>query len=225
MIHTVIFDVGGTLVRARSSLVTFADWLAPDNDENLRKELLEFLINEFMKIYRDDKRIEFIGIKEIIAIVLKKAADKFNVKDISDKADVLYGEAYLSRANLFYDTVPTLKKLKGMGIKLIIASDADPDVLDRELTKFKIKKYFDEIIISGNIKAYKPSDKMTNAIKDKCNKPYSGILFVGDTEVDVLAAKKIGAKSVLINRNGDFQVEADYQIKKLDKICDIIENN
>lgn len=225
MVHTVIFDVGGTLVRARSSLITFAEWLAPDNKENLRERLLEFLIKEFMKIYRDEHPAKFIGIKEIISIILKKAAAKFKVRDLSAKAHKLYGEAYLNHANLFDDTIPTLKKLKEMGIKLIVASDADPDVLGQELSRFEIHNYFDEIIISGNIKAYKPSDQMTEAIKDKCDKPYAEILFVGDTEVDILAAKKIGARSILIKRNGNFPIEADYCITGLDKIFEIIDNN
>ncbi len=224
MIHTVIFDVGGTLVKARSSLITFSEWLAPDN-EKLRKELLAFMIKEFMIIYREENPARFIGIKEIIAIALKNAADKFDVDDISDQADKLYGEAYLNNANLFDDTIPTLQKLKNMNIKLIVASDADPDVLDKELSTFEIFSYFDEIVISGIVGAYKPSDKMTDAILQKCDKPYSEILFVGDTEVDILTAQKIGAKSILIKRNGEFPIEADYYIDNLDKIFEIIETN
>jgi len=221
MIHTVIFDVGGTLVRARSTLITFAEQLAPDNKE----KLLGFLIKEFMKIYRDENPAEFIGIKEIITIILKKAADEFNVEDISGKAPELYGNTYLNHANLFEDTIPTLKKLKEFGIKLIVASDADPDVLNRELSTFKIYDYFDEIIISGNVRAYKPSDKMIHAITEKCNRPYSDILFVGDAEVDILTAQKIGARSVLIKRNGNFPIEADYYITGLDEILNIIKNS
>jgi len=224
MIHTVIFDVGGTLVKARSSLITFSEWLAPDN-ENLRKELLEFIIKQFMIIYREENPIKFIGIKEIIAMVLKKAADKYSVEDISGQADKRYGEAYLNNANLFDDTIPTLQKLKKMNIKLIVASDADPDALDKELSTFEIFHYFDEIVISGIVGAYKPSKKMTEAILQKCDQPYTGILFVGDTEVDILTAKNIGAKSVLIKRNGEFPIEADYCIDNLDKIFEIIETN
>ena len=106
----------------------------------------------------------------------------------------------------------------------MVASDADPDVLDEELATFEIYKYFDEILISGNIRAYKPSDKMSLAIKDKCKKPYSDILFVGDTEVDILTAKKIGARSVLIRRNGSFPIEADYCITGLEELFNIIDN-
>ena len=153
MIHTVIFDVGGTLVKARSSLITFSEWLAPNNDK-LRKELLDYLIKEFMVIYRDENRTEFIGIKEIIAIALKKAAEKYDVEDISSQADKRYGEAYLNNANLFDDTIPTLNKLQEMGLKLIVASDADPDVLNKELSTFEIFQYFDEIVISGIVGAY-----------------------------------------------------------------------
>jgi len=225
MIHTVIFDIGGTLVKARSSLISFSERLTQNRDNDLKEKLLAFLIKEFMLIYRDKNPAKFIGIKDIIAIILKKAAEKFNVEDISGQAHQLYGQAYLNHANLFDDTIPTLKKLKKKNIKLIVASDADPDVLNDELSTFEINQYFDEMVISGVVGAYKPSDKMIDAILEKCEKPYSDILFVGDTEPDILSAKKIGAKSILIKRNGDFAIEADYHITNLDKIFEIIDNN
>mgnify|MGYP000890468746 CR=1 FL=1 len=37
-----------------------------------------------------------------------------------------------------------------MNKKLIVASDADPEVLDKELATFEITQYFDEIVISAS---------------------------------------------------------------------------
>lgn len=220
MVHTVIFDVGGTLVKARSVFETFAELIDPQNKEALFKTLRR----EFMKIYRDGNPEKFLGIKEIVAIVLKKTAQKFNLKDISGEINELYETAYLAHASLFDDSLPTLERLRQLGLKMIVVSDADPDVLNQELSTFRIFKYFDHILISGIVKAYKPSDKMIKAIAEHCDKPYSDILFVGDTEVDILAAKKLQAKSVLIRRNGEFPLEADHRITGLNELFDIIES-
>jgi 2-haloalkanoic acid dehalogenase type II len=218
MIHTVIFDVGGTLVNAPSVFQAFADVL----DSSRREELFKYMRPIFMQIYRDENRSEFWTIKEIAAHVVKKAAIQFGLEDISDKVGQVYGDYYLNQAKLFEDTRPTLDRLQKKGIKLIAVSDADSDVLMRELSTFKIDKYFDRIIISSDVGAYKPTDKMVAYIRDRVDRPYHNILFVGDTEVDVLTGRKLNAHSVLIRRNGKFPYSADYQISDLKNIFGII---
>lgn len=219
MVHTIIFDVGGTLVKARSVLYTFAELMDPDRID----ELFKVLRDKFMVIYRNENPPRFIGIKEILTTVIKETASEYSLPDISDKVDTHYGRFYLRHATLFDDTILTLEKLKNDGFKLIVVSDADPDVLDSELSSFEIYKYFDHILISGQVEAYKPSDKMVRAILDVCDVPRSGIIFVGDTEVDILTARKMHVTSVLIKRNGDFRLDADYYITGLKEIFGIIE--
>jgi len=218
MIHTVIFDIGGTLVNAPSVFHAFADAM----DITRREELFKFMRPIFMDIYRDEERLEFWTIKQIAAHVLKRTAGQFQLEDISAKAGEVYGDFYLRQAKLFDDTVPTLEKLKNRGIKLIAVSDADADVLIREMTTFDIGKYFDDIIVSSEVKAYKPTDKMVSYIRERVDEPYHNILFVGDTEVDLLTGRKLNAHSVLVRRDGKFPYSADYQITDLSNIFGII---
>jgi len=218
-VHTIIFDVGGTLVKARSVLYTFAELMDPGHID----ELFKILRGKFMVIYRDENPPRFIGIKEILVTVIRETAREYNLPDVSDKVDSHYGNFYLRHASLFDDTIPTLERLKGDGFRLIVVSDADPDVLDSELSTFEIYRYFDHILISGKIEAYKPSDKMVRAILDVCDEPRTGIIFVGDTEVDILTARKMHVTSVLIKRNGDFGHDADYHITDFKELFEIIE--
>jgi len=218
MIHTVIFDIGGTLVNAPSVFNAFAEVMDPSRHE----ELFKFMRPIFMEIYRDEDRREFWTIKQIAAYVVKKAAVQFGIEDISSKVGEVYGDFYLKQAKLFEDTLPALDKLKKEGIKTVAVSDADADVLMRELTTFGIDKYFENIIISSDVGAYKPTDKMVAYIRERVDQPYHGILFVGDTEVDILTGQKLNAHSVLIRRNGKFRYSADYQISDLSNIFGII---
>ncbi len=219
MIHTVIFDVGGTLVKADSVFHAFADIM----DSSCREELFRYMRPIFMEMYRDETRPEFLTIKQIAAKVIKMTAGHFGLTDISERVPELYADCYLGHATLFDDVLPTLQRLKTDGLKLTIVSDADADVLDRELTGFDIEKYFDNIVVSSNVKAYKPSDRMVSAIMDICQKPYTEVIFVGDTDVDILAAGKMKARSVLVRRNGRFPYDADYKITDLSQLFGIID--
>jgi len=220
MIHTVIFDVGGTLVHARSIF----DSLAARLTVEANGELATFQKARFLELYRDENPKNFLMVREIIAIILRESARKFGVADLSAEAHNLYSQTYIDNAELFDDVRPVLKKLREIGCKMIVASDADADVLERELNKFDIKSYFGHVVVSSDIGAYKPFDKMVEAIKAVCDRPFSDILFVGDNRVDVLAARKMSARPVLIGRNGAFPIDAEFQITGLDEIIELIEN-
>ena len=63
---------------------------------------------------------------------------------------------------------------------------------------------------------------MVSYINKHIEGPNDGVLFIGDTEVDILAARKMKAISVLIRRNGQYPHQADYQIDNLNDIFGII---
>ena len=214
MIHTIFFDIGGTLVTGRSTLTFFADRLNPDGDLNM----FDFLLETFMSYYENDRMEKFYSVKEILAISLKKAADKFGLPDLSDETEKYYRKNHLETGKLYDDTLPVLKKLRKQSVTLILASDADADVLIEQLEKLGILHFFDGRIISSDVRAYKPSDKVVTAAMKYCTEPLSEILFVGDSIVDVKMAEKMTVKSALINRKGKFMTDADYQINSLTEL-------
>ena len=67
-----------------------------------------------------------------------------------------------------------------------------------------------------------PADKAVAKALEYCDEPLSGVLFVGDTIVDIRTAQKMKVKSVLINRDNNFKLEADYRITGLNQLFDII---
>jgi phosphoglycolate phosphatase-like HAD superfamily hydrolase len=91
----------------------------------------------------------------------------------------------------------------------------------------KSNKYFRwRFAISGEIKCYKPSDKFVSNLRNHVTEPYAGILFVGDADVDVQTAKKLGAKAVLIDRKQRKSVNNyDYYITSLLELKEIVSKN
>lgn len=218
MIHTIFFDIGGTLVTGESTLKPLAEKLDPERKD----EIFEFMKKKFFEMYLDENPPRFHTVKELLAICAQKASEKFGLPDICDMVPDCYRRAHLENDVLFEDTLPTLQRLKKGGIKLILASDADADVLLEQLETLGILEYFDASVISSNVKAYKPSDATIKELLKYCDEPYSGILFIGDTIVDVKTARKMKVKAVLIDRDSNFKINADYRISGLNQIFDII---
>lgn len=201
MIHTIIFDVGGTLVDAPDIF----DILSNNNQE-LKKKIIE----KFQSIYSGE---EFYPVKGILNRVMRDLST-----DIT--ADKIYVDTFVNKSHLFKESLEVLNAMHGK-IELIIASDADSDVLIPELKKLGIYKYFNKILISSDFKAYKPSDKFVKSLLPFIKSPYNQVLFVGDSSVDVETAKKIGAKSVYIRRTPK-KLKADYEITSLKELLSLI---
>lgn len=218
MVHTIFFDVGGTLIAGESTLKV----IAREMDQDQCDEIFKFLVDRFMEFYLDENPARFYSIKELLELTAGEAAHKFKLEDISHRAVELYRWQHIENDYMFDDTLPTLKKLREMNIKLILISDADANVLLEQLEMYDLLKYFDGTIISDQTRAYKPSDRVVDKALSYCDEPLSEILFVGDRLVDLKTAEKMGVKSVLINRNGKFKHDAAFQIKSLNEIFDII---
>jgi len=218
MIHTIFFDIGGTLVTGTSGLHMLAKRL----DASRESDIFESLRQKFMSIYLDENPPRFYNIKEILAITAANIAAKYGLPDVADEVVDIYRAAYLDNGYLYDDTIQTLERLKAGGIKMVLISDADDDVLEPQLKSLGIWDYFEGRIISSVTRAYKPGNKVVRKALEFCEEPRDGILFVGDTIVDIKTAQKMKVKSVLINRNNHFKLEADYKITGLEQLFDII---
>lgn len=201
MIHTIIFDVGGTLVDAPDIFDIISD-----SNQELKKKIIE----RFQFIYSGKK---FYPVKEILNKVMSGLS-------INLPAEKIYSDTFVNKSYLFKETLEVLESMKNK-VDLIIVSDADSDVLIPELKKLGIYKYFSKILISSDFRAYKPSDKFVKKILPFLKSPHYKILFVGDSSVDMETAKKIGAKSVYIRRT-EKNLKADYEITTLKEISSLI---
>ncbi|MBN2546351.1 MAG: HAD family hydrolase [Spirochaetes bacterium] len=217
MTKIAIFDMGGTL-QDSYPLYDYMPSLFPEVD---KEKLLIFTKAEFKKL---NNQIEFITIEEKLKNVLKNVSIKFSCKDISGDAKKLLFMFYLDRSVLFDDAVLLLDYLKENNVKLILASDADTLLLKRVLKKHNLKKYFNKIFNSEELKAYKSSVKFKNVLKnilpDNYNK--NEIIFVGDTEVDMITAIQLDVTSILINKSKDHKnFNQDFTITNLKEIINI----
>jgi HAD superfamily hydrolase (TIGR01549 family) len=114
-----------------------------------------------------------------------------------------------------YDDVKAIKDLEGRKIAWSVSSE---NCINYVLSLFGIKELFDFVIGKDycNYKYLdyvKPSPKFVEIIKERCK--CSKCIVVGDSDKDMLAAKKAGCKAIFIERWKKNSRYADLEISSL----------
>ena len=109
-----------------------------------------------------------------------------------------------SNAMLYDDAVPTLQYLRDAGFKLAIVSNWDTP-LDPLTERLGIAHYFDIIVAShdARVLSAKPDPHIFNYTLTAVGVSAAEAVHVGDTyEADILGAKDVGIRPILIDRDG-----------------------
>lgn len=217
----VIFDVGGTLSKTPDLFTTIAYNLTnKQSDDKVR----DVAFKVFIKLYQNSvESNHFQSIEEIIATTLEILTKDYGYPDISDRARDIYYDVFLHKSSLFPETQYLLDTLYRNGVTMVIASDADSVIMKEWLVKHKLDKYFVDICTSGLVEAYKPADKFVVYLTKYTSNNEENSYFVGDNKVDIESGKKLGIKSVLIDRrNTGDKMDADYVIHDLNELLSIL---
>lgn len=215
----IFFDIGGTLGDGPNFFKFIADKYDDPRTEQIEKNIRDI----FEKLYSNKNEEEFLSVRQMLELTLSRVSSKLEIEDLSNFAHQYYKDFYLSKSYLYGDVIEVLKKLTDKGIRLIVFSDADSDVLIEELKILSIYDYFENFIISSDARSYKPSDKIVNEGLKHCDISNADIFIVGDSKVDILSGRKMNIQTVLINRSSkknDYQ--SDYTINSLAELLLIV---
>ena len=95
-----------------------------------------------------------------------------------------------------------LSQIKREGIKIGMISNTMYGWANRFLLKkYDLDKYFDELVFSDEICKIKPSPKIFEYILKRLNVRASETIMVGDEDADIIGARLVGIKPVLIARS------------------------
>ena len=101
---------------------------------------------------------------------------------------------------LFDDALPTLKQLKKQGIKLGLISNVAKDI-DELFNKLELQQHLDFIVTSFEVGHDKPDPEIFLAALEKAGVRPEEAMYVGDQyELDIVGARNVGMKAVLIDR-------------------------
>ncbi len=129
-----------------------------------------------------------------------------------------------SAATLYDDTIPTLEHLRDTGFKLAIVSNWDTP-LDPLTERLGIADYFDTITASHDerVKSAKPDPHIFNYTLAKVGVSAEETVHVGDTyEADIVGARNVGIRPILIDRDGAQTGRWDETIQSLSELPELL---
>jgi REG-2-like HAD superfamily hydrolase len=105
---------------------------------------------------------------------------------------------------VYNDALPTLKALKKRGLILGLISNVAQD-MEATYTKLGLQPYLDFKVTSAEVGYDKPSPEIFLAALKKAAVKPGDALYVGDQyQIDVVGARGVGIKALLIDRNDYF---------------------
>ena len=224
-INCVLFDLDNTLVGIPRTWIYFdtliQDVLKMDYGLSIPS------IDERNSLWRSGK--EFISILKGWGVI---DPDDFWIK--FDQRDGIKRKKLITNGqlNLYDDVIPTLKKLKNNGIKTGIVSNTPDFIVDYELDHFNLISYFDEILGLGDDQSIcKPEPDGINLILDQLKCKPSNTVFIGDSQVDIIAAQRARVIPIYIDRKKEksrkFTINPESYITftNLNQIFDFMREN
>ncbi len=127
----------------------------------------------------------------------EKLGIDFSVDNYADLSTEFMTEYISLSANsmMHDDALPAFKQLRDLGVAQVIISASEITVLNKQIDKFAIREYFDEILGLGDYQAISKA----HLAKDWMDriKPENP-LFIGDTVHDYEVAQSVGIDCALI---------------------------
>jgi HAD superfamily hydrolase (TIGR01509 family) len=148
--------------------------------------------------------------------------------EIIEGSIVAFGSAYEGVWELWPDVNHVLKALREKGYALAIVSDAQAVYARRDLRQLGILDHFDAIVFSSEVGWAKPHRLMFLTALEKLMVDASKAVMVGDTfDEDIVGAKKMELKAVLINRTTEqhsvIGVQPDRIISNLQELIECVD--
>ena len=149
---------------------------------------------------------------------LEQVFKKFDLDILSENDIAEYFASYESRDkneiqneidecfNLDKSLILIIKRLKDLGYKIGLLSNANASFFYRKIFPEhpELKKLFNSIIISSDVKLIKPDPEIYAMSLKDLKIEASEAIFVDDSMSNTEGAEKVGIKAVLYTNSGDF---------------------
>jgi len=221
-VEVATFDCYGTLVDWEGGLGNFlydmalrkgADPLRPGRELRERWEAIQFEVISG----------EYRTYKEVLVTSLNRFAEERGWR--LNEAD---GDS-LARAmrswQPFPDTRPALQRARSAGLRLVIVSNTDRDILRHTLRQLELR--FDDIVCAEDCRAYKPSEVVFKKALEQIGVLPERILHVAfGFKYDIGPAKQAGMRTAWVNRHAEVRPgseEPDHEWRDLWSLAELAE--
>jgi len=222
MIKAVVFDLYGTLLTGDIYINV------EDKDEGLSRVLREAGHDVYyQEVWAARQFVMFIdypkGKANTPQDFYAKVLERLEISRDSKLAEALARKAAeLERVRLYQDVIPTINALKSRGIKTAILTTIPSWRFKHILEANSVK--IDFICTAKEAEAVKPNPKIYQTVLKRLQvKPNEALMVGDDPKTDVIPAKKMGMKAVMLCREEKKKVEeANHVIASLTELLNII---
>jgi glucose-1-phosphatase len=147
--------------------------------------------------------------------------EEFGIEKNDKKIEELIGMWNKSwmLADVYDDTIKTLKALRDENFKIILISNTDMFSINNVLDKFEMRDLFDKMYFSYELGLIKTDKKFLETVLADLNLNNDDCVLVGDSLAsDIKAAQNQGIKGILVDRNN----RRDYS-PKINKLSELKE--
>ncbi len=171
----VIFDLDGTIVDSMDEII----YSFEKAFENLNIHLDESALKKYVGLPLD----------ELITALIGKYEQR-----IADEIRRVYYSIYPRKIRL----VPGMEYLiSHKNYKKAILTSKKREIALRDLSYLGIERYFDIIVGANDLQKRKPDPEGIHRIMQSLNhRDKKSVFMIGDTELDIIAAKRAGVKSI-----------------------------
>jgi pyrophosphatase PpaX len=205
----VLFDVDGTLLNTK-----------------------EFVFQAFKHTIKFYYKRDITWEKDIVPLMGRRLEIMFQGLTGEQNVDLLvrtyrdFQNSNLHLSEPYLRTEETLRKLKQLGIKLAAVSSRSSENVGSTLELAKILNYFDAVITGDQVKNPKPHPEPIKKALKKLKVLPSEAFMVGDTDVDILAGKAAGTKTIGVtygsHGEGIKDFDPDFVVNDISEILEII---
>jgi 2-haloacid dehalogenase len=196
MINTIIFDLGAVLIDWNPHYM----YRTIFNDEQEMKDFLASICTSDWNEEQDAGRSLQDGTDILVTQFPEHEA---NIRAFYSRWEEMLGEP-------FHETVDIFKQLKASNkYKIYALTNWSAETFPVALQRFDFLNWFDGIVVSGAEKMRKPAPAFYQLLLDRYQVNPREALFIDDNYRNILAAEKIGIKSIHFTSAEQLAVELE----------------
>lgn len=223
MIKAVVFDLDDTLISEKEYVLSGFRTVS---------KTISFRYNlDFKKVYEKMIVLFNESSQKVFNRILKNFDIEYSKEDIVNLISIY--RQHEPKIKFYDDVIPTINKIKKMGIKIGIITDGYKETQRRKIKALRCEELFDEIIITDEFgrEFWKPHERAYRIIAEKLDVKLHEMIYVGDNETkDFVGANRLNINTVKINRlNGVYrnlnlskEFNAKYEIRNIIDLINLI---
>jgi 2-haloacid dehalogenase len=203
-VSTVMFDFYGTVVDMQGGLIeAITPYLA---DKGYTANPASRVVTWWRRTHFENSMIDALlhrdhtPYREIGRHAVGYTLERAGIVHTSDEVDALVSQ--IERLRPFADVVAGLETLKDHGLRLVVLSNGDPDMLDRGVAYSGTAHLFDRVISVAEAGSFKPHEVTYRTATELLGVRPDEVCFVASHAFDCVGAKAAGMRTAFIDRRG-----------------------